>query len=194
MPHDDRERWNARYRDGLEAPGPPSPFLVEHLADLRGEVAMDVAAGTGRHALWLARCGLRVHAIDVSEAALRRLAALARAQHLPVRAVVTDIASFPVPATTYDVVVNVNFLYRPVLPRLAEALRPQGVLVFETFLAAQAAHGHPKNPAYLLAPGELRACFADRLEILDYREGPVERDAVTVHVASLLARRDRRVM
>jgi SAM-dependent methyltransferase len=122
------------------------------------------------------------------------LAHLARAQHLPVRPIVADIASFPVPATTYDVVINVNFLYRPVLPRLAEALRPQGVLVFETFLAAQAVHGHPKNPAYLLAPGELRACFADRLEILDYREGPVERDGVTVHVASLLARRDRRAM
>jgi SAM-dependent methyltransferase len=194
MPRDDRDRWNARYRHRLEAPGPPSPFLVEHIEDIRGDVALDVAAGTGRHALWLARRGLRVHAVDVSEAAARRLAQLASAEHLPVHAIVADIASFPVPAATYDVVINVNFLYRPVLPCLAHALRPHGVLVFETFLTAQAAHGHPKNPAYLLAPGELRACFAEWLQILDYREGPVERDGVTVHLASLLARRGRRVM
>jgi len=89
---------------------------------------------------------------------------------------------------------HVNFLHRPLFPALAHALRPGGILIFETFLVAQALHGHPKNPVYLLAPDELRAGFADQLVILDYREGPVERDGTMTHLASLLARRNRRAM
>jgi SAM-dependent methyltransferase len=189
MARADRERWTARHRRGELRPGSPSAFLVEHAGLIRGQFALDVACGPGRHALWLARHGLHVHAIDISEPAARALAHAARATRLPVAPVVADLESFPLPASTYDVVVNVNFLYRPLLPCLAAALRPRGLLVFETFLRHEASHGGPHDPAYLLAPGELRERFAGILDLLEYREGPAEHDGRLAHVASLIARR-----
>ena len=57
----------------------------------------------------------------------------------------------------FDVVVVVHYLHRPLFPQLLAALRPGGVLVYETFTAAQAARGSPTNPAFLLG----RASFAD---------------------------------
>jgi SAM-dependent methyltransferase len=194
MARAERERWDALYREGSGGPGDPSPFLIGHAADIPDGRALDIATGRGRHALWLARRGLRVHAIDISETAARGLAEIGSRQHLVLSPIVADLESFPLPIAAYDVVINVNFLHRPLFPALVGTLRPGGILVFETFLAAQAAHGHPKNPAHLLAPGELRAGFADRLAILDYREGPVERDGTTTHLASLLARRNPRAM
>lgn len=197
MARSEREHWDGRYRTGTGPAGDPSPFLVGHAANISDGpdgLALDIATGRGRHAVWLARRGLRVHAIDISETAVRRLADIRARDHLLLSPIVADLESFPLPLGAYDVVVNVNFLHRPLLPALARALRPGGILIFETFLLAQAEHGHPKNPAYLLAPGELRARFADRLAVLDYREGPVERDGTTTHLASLLARRDRRAM
>jgi tellurite methyltransferase len=73
----------------------------------------------------------------------------------------------------YDVIVVVHYLHRPLFPALIEALRPGGVLVYETFTRAQASRGHPKNPAFLLEPGEL-ATLVGPLEILASREGDYE--------------------
>jgi tellurite methyltransferase len=184
----DRERWQTRYRNRQPYWCVPSPFLVEHAALLRGHLALDVASGDGRHALWLARHGLRVHAIDISETAVRRLANAARREGHMVASLVADLEAFPLPAATYDVVVNINFLHRPLLPDLALALRPRGTLVFETFMAEQARYGPPRNPAHLLEPGELLARFAGVLDVVEYREGPAQRDGRTVHIASLIAR------
>lgn len=189
MASQDRERWEARYRSKPVGRSLPSPFLVNHAGVLAGQLALDVASGDGRHAIWLARHGLRVHALDISETAARLLADAARGEDLAVASLVADLKDFPLPRATYDVVINMNFLHRPLLPHLAAALRPGGVLVFETFLTEQARYGPPHNPAHLLEPGELPARFASLLDVVDYREGRAQRNGKTVHIASLLARR-----
>jgi SAM-dependent methyltransferase len=70
----------------------------------------------------------------------------------------------------YDLIVVVHYLHRPLFPVLLDALRPGGVLVYETFTRAQAARGRPTNPAFLLEPGELLRLIQP-LEVLASREG-----------------------
>ena len=74
-----------------------------------------------------------------------------------------------------------------VVPALLRSLAPGGLILFETFTAGQLATGHPRNPAFVLAPGELLRLTAG-VEVLHYREGPVQRDGRLVHLASLAAR------
>ena len=74
---------------------------------------------------------------------------------------------------SFDLIVVVHYLHRPLFPALVSALRPGGVLVYETFTRAQAARGKPTNPAFLLEPGELLTLVRP-LTIVTSREGDFE--------------------
>lgn len=165
----------------------PSDWLVEHAAILPSHgLALDVACGRGRHARWLAGRGLHVHAVDLNADAVRELHAAARAQQLPIQAEVMDLETPGVALAPgrYDVVVCVHYLHRPLFTVLIEALRPNGLLIYETFTRAQAKRGKPTNPAFLLEPGELVSLTAS-LTLLDQREGEFGRR----DVASVVCRR-----
>ena len=151
----------------------PTDWLTGHAALLpSGGEALDIACGGGRHALWLARHGLRVTAVDRSEEAIASVAEAARQQDLPIDARVVDLelADATLGQTAYDVIVAVHYLHRPLFPAIMTALRPHGLLIYETFTRAQARRGRPTNPAFLLEPGELRRLTAG-LIVLDAREG-----------------------
>jgi tellurite methyltransferase len=134
-----------------------------------------VASGSGRNAFWLAARGLETLAVDRSPTSVAGIRATAERLQLPVRAEVVDLemegATLPVAA--FDVVVVVHYLHRALFPALKGALRPGGLLVYETFTREQARRGKPTNPAFLLEPGELRTLVAP-LEILFEREGDFE--------------------
>lgn len=183
--------WDERYLRG-EAPPErgPAPFLVEHLALLpgRGQV-LDVAMGSGRNALYLASLGYQVTGIDISAVAVERCRAEAERRRLPLQAICADLTSYPLPREAFDVVLNFYFLERSLCPRLAQALRPGGVLVFETFTLEQRRFGWgPRQQAFLLRPGELPTLFPT-LETLVYREGTVKGERGPKAVASLVARK-----
>ena len=150
--------------------GDAEPFLAEMLARMPRGVALDVAAGRGRNSLPLARAGLRVVAVDFSAEAMRSLAATARAERLAIWPVVANLDNFHLKDESLDAIVNINFLDRALFPKFERALRPGGILIADTFLVDQAALGHPSDPRFLLAHGELRA-LAGGLEIEEYREG-----------------------
>lgn len=165
----------------------PAEWLERHapLLPASGR-ALDVACGRGRHARWLAARGLDVDAVDVDPGAVAALNSEARARGLSIHARAADLESGAdgLPLATYDVVVVTCYLHRPLFPALLAALRPGGLLIYETFTRAQARRGKPTNPAFLLEPGELRRLVAP-LEILGEREGVFDnRD-----VASVVARR-----
>jgi SAM-dependent methyltransferase len=143
-----------------------------------------VACGRGRHAVWLAQHGFATTAIDRDPAALAALEARARRDQLPLTLLTMDLEGGAVTLgeATYDVIVVVHYLHRPLFPALLAALAPGGVLVYETFTVAQAARGRPTNPAFLLEPGELPRLVAG-LEILDAREGDFEGRMVSSVVA-----------
>lgn len=169
------------------ARGSPAKWLLDHEHLLpRAGTALDVACGRGRHALWLASRGLIVRAIDRDPAAIAFVASEAERRGLSVRAAVADLEAGTVQleSAAYDLVVVIHYLHRPLSPALCDAVRPGGVLVYETFTTAQAARGKPANPAFLLEPGELRELVSP-LEILVEREGDFEGKML----ASVIARR-----
>jgi SAM-dependent methyltransferase len=188
MPHD-RQRWEERYTAGHDAPAleVPSEFLVAHADLLHGRV-LDVAAGAGRNALFLARRGCRVDAIDIAYAGLRRACDVAQAEGLHFAAVQADLETFPLPRARYDVVINIRYLQRSLFGPIRSAVKAGGLILFETFLIDQQALGHPRNPAYLLQRGELRAAFAG-FEILVGDEGLFGTPPDAAYLARLLARR-----
>jgi SAM-dependent methyltransferase len=168
-------------------PAAPSPFVVDHLSLAPPGPALDVACGGGRHALVIAAAGRRVEAIDRDLERCRVLAARARGARLPIDVACADLERSPLPVGRYALIVNTLYLDRDLAGALARALRPGGLLLFETFTRDQLLTGHPRNPCFVLAPGELPRLFGG-LRVLAHREGAVERDGRLVHLASLAAR------
>lgn len=158
---------------------PPARFLVQQLHRLPKGKALDVAAGAGRNALFLASHGFQVEAIDRDEQALTALAATARQRNLrnlTVRPVdlEKDDQTPEFPKGEYDVIVVFFYLYRSLFPALLDALKPNGVLVYETFLIDNyLRHRHPRRWEFCLAHNELLR-LTSRLRVLHYDEGEHE--------------------
>jgi tellurite methyltransferase len=164
----------------------PTPWLTSHrhLLPAAGS-ALDLACGSGRNAIWLAEEGFQTLGVDRNATALDTLNHEAAQKGLTVRTQVVDLEngqSF-LEANTFDVIVVVHYLHRPLFPDLVRALRPRGVLVYETFMRAQAARGKPTNPAFLLESGEL-ATLVRPLEILVSREGDFDGKMIASVVAA----------
>ena len=144
----------------------PSPWIVRwaHLIAPRGKV-LDVAAGGGRHARWLAMRGHRVTAIDRDAEAMAALGDAAET-------IVADIehGAWPLAGRTFDAVVVTNYLWRPLFPALLAALAPGGVLLYETFAIGNETVGRPSRPDFLLRHGELLTA-AEGLRIVAYEDG-----------------------
>jgi SAM-dependent methyltransferase len=181
----DRERWNALYRERGPGGWEPGPFLlsIEDLLPRRGR-ALDVAGGSGRNALWLARRGLAVTVADISEVALGMAEARARAQGLNLDTVAVDLESGPLPGGPWDLIVCVNFLHRPLFRVFPEALAGGGLLaVCQPTRTHLTRHSRP-GPRFVLEVGELPGLVAG-LEVLLYQEGWF----ADRHEARLVARR-----
>lgn len=140
----------------------PSAWVVRWAALIRHDPVLDVASGAGRHALWLAAQGRAVVAVDRGP------------QRIPgVRFVQADLEGghpWPFPGERFGAIVVTNYLHRPLLPVLAGALAPDGVLIYETFMAGNERFGRPSNPAYLLRPGELLEAFG-HLAVIAFEQG-----------------------
>ncbi|MFN8626783.1 MAG: class I SAM-dependent methyltransferase [Candidatus Binatia bacterium] len=187
MAREDRHRWEERYGSGRRsATEVPSEFLRAHAHLLAGRV-LDVAAGAGRNALFLARRGLTVEALDISLAGLRLAREAARAEGLTLLAAQVDLESFPLARRRYDAIVNIRYLQRSLFLPMRHALKPGAILLFETFLLDQQALSAHRTAAYLLQRGELRAAFSD-FNILVYEEGLYETSSGPSYLARMIAR------
>ena len=134
-----------------------------------GGRVLDLACGYGRHAKSFAASGHCVLACDRDAAALAALDCLAGIETLKLD--LEDGRPWPFGATRFAGIVVTNYLYRPVLPALADALQPGGILIYETFMAGNEGYGKPSNPAFLLRPGELYEVFSGLLEVLAFEQG-----------------------
>lgn len=191
MAGNDRARWDERYRHGDWVDiAQPAAILEDALAWLNPPgLVLDVACGAGRNALFLARLGFTVIAVDVSWEGLRRLAARARAGRLPVHLVHADLERFVLPSETFDVIINTHFLLRTLFPAFRSALRSGGLLIFETHNVDEIdVLGGGIRREYALERGELRQAFAD-FGILLYEEGVFLREEGERGLARLMARK-----
>lgn len=156
----------------LAASSPPSDWVMRwsDLVDKTGAV-LDVACGTGRHAVFFAKRGHDVKAVDRDPAAIAALAA-----QRGIEALRADIEAGPWPyaGRTFAAIIVTNYLHRPLLPVLTEALAPGGVLIYETFARGNERFGRPSNPAFLLRPGELLDAVRGRLRVIAYEDVQVE--------------------
>ncbi|MFP2905597.1 class I SAM-dependent methyltransferase [Pyxidicoccus sp. 3LFB2] len=173
MSEEDRRKWNTRYQEqaGSHAPSAFLRSLEERLP--RAGRVLDVAGGTGQEALWLARRGLDVTLLDISEVALDRAAAAARAADVSLRTLRLDVEVEPLPPGPFDVVLCLNFLWRPLFAAFPKVLAPGGLLVFaQPTRSNLQRHAHP-SARFLLDDGELPG-LTQGLEHVSYTEGWTE--------------------
>ena len=125
---------------------------------------LDVACGSGRNARLFLDRGLKVVALDRDP------------QDIPgarfVKADLEDGSAWPLPGEQFEAVVVTNYLNRKIFPAIQESLKPDGVLIYETFMLGNERFGKPSNPAFLLRPGELLECFKG-LAVKGFEEGEV---------------------
>lgn len=171
----------------------PSPFFLEHagaLADAaRLAPILDLACGRGRHSIAAAEAQSRVIAIDRNRDSLAVLQAVARSRELAIQCIRADIEDpeeIPLKPGSCGAILVFRFLYRPLAPKIEAALVPGGLLLYETFTLEQLEFASgPRNPAHLLAAGELRNLFPG-LRVASYREDIVgdDRPTALAHLAA----------
>jgi 2-polyprenyl-3-methyl-5-hydroxy-6-metoxy-1,4-benzoquinol methylase len=185
----DRERWDTLFKEKKLALGRrANPFLRRHVGLLPKGKALDVAAGEGRNAVFLALQGLKVDAVDISQVGLRKARTLAKEMGVRIHTVAADLDTYSIAGAEYDLITNFYFLDRNLIPRIRQGLRRGGRVVFETYLLEQRdlGVGGPTNPRYFLKQNELLRLFKG-FRILVYREGIFTEDRRIKAVASLIA-------
>lgn len=185
-----RAKWDERYTQS-DRVASPTPILANnlHLLPPAGK-ALDLACGLGANALLLAEQGLETAAWDLSPVAIERLQERAKACGLHVETAVRDVQLHPPAPDGFDVVVVSHFLDRKLMPAIAAALRPGGVLFYQTFTREAVTECGPSNPAFRLETNELLR-LVDELVVRFYREeGRLgDTDRGTRDVAMLIAQR-----
>ncbi len=162
----------------------PADFLVENVDLLPRGRALDIAMGSGRNAVYLARMGWDVEGVDISEPAVKNSLALAQQHQVAIQAQVADLEKdYHLPPGAYNVIICFNYLQRSLFPQIKAGLKKGGMVVYETFIIDQVKFGKPHNPDFLLRYNELLEAFRD-LRCLRYREGIFANHRA---IASLLA-------
>ncbi len=170
-------------------------------------MVLDLACGCGRHATWLSQQGYRVLAVDRTLKTAHQSESIASVQSKPPLAthqnspnpqwIEADLESRdPFSAGgclhgwCFSGIIVVNYLYRPLFDGLINALKPGGVLIYETFAQGHDVFGRPRNPAYLLKKDELldRAQASD-MTIIAYQYGRVSTPSPAIR-QSLCARKN----
>ncbi len=163
----------------MQTPSAKPPAWVERWSGLipkPGRV-LDLACGSGRHAVYLAGLGYQIDAVDIdlslSETAQRSAPLVTWLRHD------LENAAWPFEAGEYQGVLVTNYLHRPLSPHLIDALAPGGVLIYATFAMGQERFGRPRNPAHLLMPGELLEMVRGQMRVVAYEDVLEQADTPT---------------
>ena len=177
MPRD----WEQYYVQAPDVEAAPSPLVVEVAEATRPGRALDLACGSGRNALYLARLGWEVVAVDASPSAVRivRERAAACAARIDARVADLETSEFQIEPGGYDLICDCLYLQRDLFPKIREGVRPGGVFAGEILLR----DSQPRR--FVLEPGELRREF-EGWKILYYSEAGAGHSRPS---ASILARR-----
>ncbi|MBC3862296.1 class I SAM-dependent methyltransferase [Undibacterium jejuense] len=156
-----------------------SPWVQRFAHLLPTGQVLDVACGSGRHTHWLLASGYAVIALDKNPAMLPALSA--RGANVIQHDLEPDAetANWPFSDDMFSAIIVCNYLHRPLFPYLLASLKPDGVLIYETFAQGNAEFGKPSNPAFLLSPGELleqmRSNAQVQMQVIAYEEGFVSK-------------------
>ena len=157
--------WNDRFTKGLPSLEIPDPFFIrtyeQHITQT-GK-ALDLAAGIGRHTLYLAQRGWQVRAVDISDVAMKQLAAAAEGMNVEI--ISRDLSNYNIDGV-YDLIVLFYYFDRSLFPKIIQALKPGGMLI------AKLATGKINKPD-ALQEQELKQ-LTQPLQQVYYAERPVK--------------------
>jgi SAM-dependent methyltransferase len=150
---------------------------IERFAPLvaPGASLLDVACGYGRHAKFFAARGVRVTAVDRDQAALATLSGIANID-IECRDIEGGEASpdaWPYARECFDAIVVCNYLWRPTFGRMLDSIKPDGVLLYETFMLGNERYGKPSRAEFLLRSNELLERTRDAFRAIAFEEGDV---------------------
>jgi len=185
----DQKRWDERFgKKDFSLGKEPNPFLKKHIRLLPKGKALDIAAGEGRNAVFLAQHGFEVDAVDISEMGLKKAQKLAKGKRVKINTFLVDLDQYQIEKERYDLIVNFYFLKRRLIQRIKKGLKKGGRVIFETYPLEHRAlgTGGPKQAKYFLKPNELLRLF-NNFRILFYREGIFREGGKKKAVASLIA-------
>ena len=168
----DRDDWDARYAaTELVWSAEPNRFVEAEAADLAPGRALDLAAGEGRNAIWLAERGWAVTAVDFSRVALEKAAELAASRDATIETVEADVTTYEPARGAFDLVL-IAYLQTPAddrarwLAHARDALAPAGTLLIVCHDRSNldGGYGGPQDANVLTTPEEVAAAL-DGLEI-----------------------------
>ncbi len=168
MSADDRERWDARYRERVFGPYPaPDALLVAYAPHPVGKtagkpyrVALDLAAGQCQNALWLAEQGYLVNAMDISRVALERgRAEMAMRNLRDINFIPVDLETVELPEEAYDLIACFRYLDRRLVPAIRAAMKPGGLVIYQTANVRRLERDPEATRTYLLELRELPTFF-----------------------------------
>ncbi|MEA3491328.1 MAG: methyltransferase domain-containing protein [Campylobacterota bacterium] len=164
MSQEDQKRWNKKYQNS-PIPNTPIKLVTSFASQATKGYALDVACGMGRHSRYLASLGFEVDALDISSVAIASL------QNIPhVHPIEVDFDSYRLTKNYYDLIISTFFLNRELFPQMIEALKIDGILIYETFVYHPDNDTAPSNRSFLLEEGELMEAFDGLCEIVYYEE------------------------
>jgi SAM-dependent methyltransferase len=164
----------------------PVPLLEEYLPILPKGLALDVAMGRGRNALYLAKHGFMVEGVDIDKGAVKICKDEASKRGLTVKTLCTDLINYQIRPNTYDIILCFYYLQRDLIPQIRSGLKSGGFILFETFLIDQhIKYNKPRHKEFCFERNELLHLFKE-FRILFYREGFVAKEKA---LASLVAQK-----
>ena len=166
----DKEKWDYKYGAPEYITGKePVEWLKGHSYMLNGKgSALDIASGEGRNAVFVAEKGYETLAVDVSSTGLKKARALADEKGVAIKTCVADLDNWKIEQNTFDLILCFNFLDRKIFPSIKSALKPGGLIFYETFTVDYLKYSSFKRE-WVLEHNELLDAF-NELRILSYRE------------------------
>jgi SAM-dependent methyltransferase len=147
-----------------DARGAPLPWIVQWAGLIApGAAVLDLAAGSGRHALFFAERGNKVIAVDRDTGRLPEHANIE-----PLTADLEDGSPWPLAGRSFAAVVVTNYLHRPLMSALFDSIESGGVLLYQTFMEGNQRFGKPSRPEHLLTDGELLELVRGRFSVTAY--------------------------
>jgi SAM-dependent methyltransferase len=187
-----RQEWDLKYEQGLPSLTKPDPFFVsayESFVGLRfptAGVALDLAGGLGRHALWLAGRGWQITVVDVSDVAIAKLKQAAREIDTDIELLVGDAADYKFERERFDLIVLFYHLDRSLFPKIVLALKPGGLLICKVSLRWD--HSDKSTADSNLLYRNQMPSLVPELQVLHYQERPVRDRGVAEFVGRKLGK------
>ena len=185
MAQEDKQRWDKKHSKNM-MPQEPIKLIKKYAFLATDKIALDIACGNGRHSRYLVSLGFKVDALDISSVAIEQLQGIEN-----INAKEVDFDTYTLDKQKYDLITVTYFLERRLFPQMIEALKPNGMLIMETFIHHEKNERTPSNPTFRLNEGELKDYFSEKLEIM-YLEEWWDRDyqGYKTMKASMVARKN----